>query len=393
MQINGVDLSSFGVQLYDRIISSNKVETTQDWLEGDVQPTYIRQQDKFKSMTLKFLITESDENEAFLIMSRLTMLLKKATIRFDDLNLLFDVTINGQTRQERLKNGNFILTVPLLSDYAKGTLEVYTTDSRATDNFQLTVLYYKDRNILLGSKKVLIRASQFTGEDTFQSLGIDVNAFVPDYYADGVATNFIGKMITYEELYATQTLIINYSPNVYTKELEYFIVQNDILTPVLSSTISFTKQEVDSARTIGSLVNLSLNKPNGYRAYTNYTQELTFENFMNFAPLQVYYEEIVNERTKEIVINYYAEQDNNTSSMLHSQTIVVKEGDIVDGKTLKDIINLNAYKPQKYYNDGICEDDINSLITFDDLEDVYSVTYNLTENIILAEYYLNSYPN
>ena len=393
MQINGVDLSSLGVQLYDRVLSSNKIETTQDWLEGDVQPTYIRQQDKFKSMTLKFLVTESDENEAFLIMSRLTMLLKKATIKFDDLDLLFDVTVNGQTHQERLKNGNFILSVPLLSDYAKGNLEIYTTDSRATDNFQLTLLYYKDRNVLLGSRKILIRASQFTGEDTFESLGIDVNAFVPDYYADGVVTNFVGRMLTYEELYAAQTLIINYSPNVYTKELEYFISQDGVLTPILSWVVQFTKQQVDNARSIGSLINLSFNKPNGYRATTNFTQELTFENFMNFAPLQVYYEEIVNERTKEIVIDYYAEQDNNTSALLHSQTIVVREGDIVDGKVLKDIINLNAYKPQKYYNDGICEDDINGLITFDDLKDTYTVMYNLTENIILVEYYLNSYPN
>ena len=62
MLINGVDLSSLGVQLYDRIITSNHIETTQDWLEGDIQPTYIRQQDRFKNITLQFLITETDEN-------------------------------------------------------------------------------------------------------------------------------------------------------------------------------------------------------------------------------------------------------------------------------------------------------------------------------------------
>ena len=39
MLINGVDLSSLGVQLYDRIITSNNIDTTQDWLDGDVQPT------------------------------------------------------------------------------------------------------------------------------------------------------------------------------------------------------------------------------------------------------------------------------------------------------------------------------------------------------------------
>ena len=41
------------------------------------------------------------------------MLLRKASIVFDDMDFIFDVTMNGTTKQERLKNGNFILTVPL----------------------------------------------------------------------------------------------------------------------------------------------------------------------------------------------------------------------------------------------------------------------------------------
>ena len=63
MLINGIDLSSLGVQLYDRILTSNKIDTTQDWLEGDIQPTYIRQQDTFKDIVLKFLVTEKDEDK------------------------------------------------------------------------------------------------------------------------------------------------------------------------------------------------------------------------------------------------------------------------------------------------------------------------------------------
>ena len=48
MLINGVELSALGVQLHNRIITSNSIETTHDWLDGDVQPTFVRQQDKFK---------------------------------------------------------------------------------------------------------------------------------------------------------------------------------------------------------------------------------------------------------------------------------------------------------------------------------------------------------
>ena len=120
MLINGVELSALGVQLHNRIITSNSIETTHDWLDGDVQPTFVRQQDKFKNIKLQFLITEKNEEDAFVIMSNLTMLLKKASIKFDDMTLQFDVALVGQTTQERLRNGNFIFTVNLESDYAKG---------------------------------------------------------------------------------------------------------------------------------------------------------------------------------------------------------------------------------------------------------------------------------
>ena len=43
MLINSIELSSLGVKLYDRVITSNQVQTTQDWLDGDIQPTNIRQ--------------------------------------------------------------------------------------------------------------------------------------------------------------------------------------------------------------------------------------------------------------------------------------------------------------------------------------------------------------
>lgn len=390
MLINNIDLSSLGAQLYDRILTSNKIETTQDWLEGDIQPTFIRQQDKFKSMILKFLITEKDENAAFMLMSRLTAILKKASIVFDDIDLIFDVVTNGETLQERLKNGNFILTVPLLSDYAKGKTEVYTTDARATDNFQLNILYYQDTNTLIGSKKVLIKASQFNGvNDTFESLGVNLNEHRPDYYNDGVVTNFTGRQLNYDNLYSIQTLIVNYTPVVYSKQVEYFIDVDGVKSSVLITDVKFTKAQIDNTSSIGRIVDLTLNKPNGYRAYTNFDEELTFNNFINFSPLQVYYEQLVNERTKELTINYYQEND-----IIASQTVIVKEGDIVDGKTLRDIINVEGYKPEKYYENGICEElDLDEIIDFDSLDNEYQITYKLSENLILVEYYLGEYPN
>ena len=36
MLINGVDLSVYGAKLYDRVISSNSIDTTSEWLDGDI---------------------------------------------------------------------------------------------------------------------------------------------------------------------------------------------------------------------------------------------------------------------------------------------------------------------------------------------------------------------
>ena len=396
MLINGIELSSLGAQLHDRVLTSNMVETTQDWLEGDIQPTFIRQQDKFKSMRLQFLITEMNEEIAFMTMSKLTSMLRKATIVFDDMDLLFDVVLDGKTNQSRLKNGNFILTVNLLSDYAKGTTEIYTTDSRATDYFYLNILYYQKGNILLGSDRVLIKPSQFNDLNiTFEKLGIDVNKYRPDYYNEGKVSNFEGRELTYENLQSVQSLIINYGPTTYYKDVQYFITEeeNGVYSLITSAVVSFTKEQIDKAATIGQIIDLSINKPNGYRARTNYNKDFDFENFLAFSPLEVYYDKIANELSKDIAVNYYIETDGEYS-LYHSQIINVKEGNIVNGMTLQNIINVNAYKPERYHNNGICEEhNLDGLIDFDSLQSSYDIKYPLSENIILVEYYLGSYPN
>jgi len=43
MLINGININTLGVKLYDRVINSNTVDTTQEWLDGDIQPTFVRQ--------------------------------------------------------------------------------------------------------------------------------------------------------------------------------------------------------------------------------------------------------------------------------------------------------------------------------------------------------------
>jgi hypothetical protein len=201
MLINGIELSNLGIQLYDRVLYSNDIDTAQEWLDGDIQPTFIRQQDRFKTIKLEFLVLCSDEDEAFKRISRLTALLKKSTIQFDDLNFTFDTSIVDVGEPTRLKNGNFIVSYTLSSGYAKGQREIYTTNANMTNAFKLTVAYYKNSTTLLDITTVVIRASMFEDPNvSFADLGIDVDKFLPEYYNHGIITNLNGLDLTYENL-------------------------------------------------------------------------------------------------------------------------------------------------------------------------------------------------
>ena len=69
-------------------------------------------------------------------------MLKKATIQFEDINLTFDVSLQGAAEPERLKNGSFTVAYELSSSYGRGNREIYTTNANLTNSFKLTVLYY-----------------------------------------------------------------------------------------------------------------------------------------------------------------------------------------------------------------------------------------------------------
>ena len=110
---------------------------------------------------------------------------------------------------------------------------------------------------------------------TFEKLGIDVNKYRPDYYNEGKVSNFEGRELTYENLQSVQSLIINYGPTTYYKDVQYFMSgeEDGMYSLITSAVVSFTKEQVDNAATIGQIIDLSVNKPNGYRARTNYNKE------------------------------------------------------------------------------------------------------------------------
>lgn len=396
MLINGIDINTLDVKLYDRVLTSNEVQTAQDWLDGDFQPTFVRQQDKFKDLKLSFLVLENDENEAFKAMSKLTALLKKATLRFDDIDCSFDVVLNGTSSPKRLKNGKFILEFNLKSDYGKGDEEIFTTDKSATEYFTLRIMYYMNTNTLVASETKTLRRADFaeTG-NTFDSIGIDLDKYREQYYQPGIPSNFVGMELNYDNLSKIQALIVNYAPTIYTIDVNHFkLNENSLYDLIAIVKTTFTYPQLLKITTIGELIDAKTLKPEGYIAKIMYDGPIKVEDLLENSPISVYYDKPEVDRQKDIVIRFAKEIDNGSYEPSGEKTIIVKESDIVDGAKLKDFIDVDAYKPSKYYNTGILlNGNLEDLITFDTLNLTYDVEYNRTVNIIHVEYYQGEYPN
>lgn len=394
MLINNIDLSSLGIKLYDRVITSNNVKTVEDWLEGDIQPTFVRQQDSFKNIKLDFLVLAESEDSAFIKISKLTQMLKKASIKFDDMDYIFDVTMRGQANPERLKNGNFVVTYDLAADYAKGEREVYTTNANLTNAFKLNVLYYQNSTTLLAAESVTMRASSFEDNNTLASIGIDADKYQPKYFKSGVVTNLGNKVLSYENLQNLGVLIINYPPMVYEFSVRYFLDNNGSYNDLLTEEIHFTYPGIQGVTNIAQLLNIKDYKPDGCRAEISYTGEITVENLIAASPIHVFYKPIENEKSKSVTITYSKEMDDGTFEIFDSIVIPVHESDIIVGSTLGDVINLSSKKPSKYYSNGyIFEHNATEEITYETLDVAYEVRYPKEENTIFIEYYLGTYPN
>ena len=116
-KINNLANTAFKAKMIDREIASNEVITIDDWLDGATQPTFIRQQEKFKEIMLTVIIEGTNEEDAYKMFSKLTRELSNGELKFDDMSLTFKVMINGAVSPKRLKPNVFEVSYKLKSSY------------------------------------------------------------------------------------------------------------------------------------------------------------------------------------------------------------------------------------------------------------------------------------
>lgn len=128
--INGHKASEYKAELIDRTISSSEVITIDDWLDNAIQPTFVRQQEKFKQIDLVVLLKATSEDEAQILFSKLTAELKYGELKFDDLSLSYKVTLDGVASPDRLRSGFYEITYSLKAAYG---MAAETSISRSND--------------------------------------------------------------------------------------------------------------------------------------------------------------------------------------------------------------------------------------------------------------------
>lgn len=123
--------------MINREISTNEVITVDDWLEGSIQPTFIRQQEKFKDITISVIVSGDTEEDAIKQISWLTAEFRNGILKFDDVSLSFKVTLNGSVTPNRLKPNVFEVEYSLKSSYGLEEETVINKTAGAASSFKV----------------------------------------------------------------------------------------------------------------------------------------------------------------------------------------------------------------------------------------------------------------
>jgi hypothetical protein len=203
-------------------------------------------------------------------------------------------------------------------------------------------------------------------------LGIDLDHYQTAEYQSGRLYN-AGAYTTFDAVLQSCVLQVYYIPVDYTIKIRY--KQDD-------SNVYVEEDKTINALTfltnpiLADIADINGKKPEGYQfdPEASYNGEITLTALTTASPIYIIYTEIQVARTKNILVRYKQELAS-TFSTINTSLIIVSEDDCIGGIRLRDINNLNAYKPE-YYNNGLLNGvSENALMYYDDLAANYEILY------------------
>jgi len=214
-------------------------------------------------------------------------------------------------------------------------------------------------------------------------IGINFNRYHTAEYNDGALYN-ASSFESYDDVVGAGILQIYYVPIEFPLLVRYYT--DDINYTQETYTINalqFFNQPV-----LGDLIDLTRYRPEGYQfsVADSYNGEITLSALTTASPITVKYEEVQTVRTKSILVRY-KQQLASGYSVLNTSLLTISEADTIGGIRLRDIINLDYYRPQ-YYDAGLLNGvSSNTLVNYDEIQVNYDVIYNATEYTTPVYYY------
>lgn len=136
-----VDISEYGAYLVDRTITPNEIITVSNWLEGAASPTYIRQQDSFKTITITLIVEGNSEQEVAYNISRVIDAFRaEKELEFEDMpDFIFPATLEGMPNITRLKPCIMKVELTFKGNYMRTRETTVVEPDISTGTFTFTV--------------------------------------------------------------------------------------------------------------------------------------------------------------------------------------------------------------------------------------------------------------
>lgn len=114
MTINGTDITAFGAALLRKSITNHDIIQIYDWLDGAASPVFSRSEQRFKDITLTFLIESSSEAETESYFSALILALKESVLVFDEFEKQYACHFKGKAEPKKLTDRAWLVEIDLL---------------------------------------------------------------------------------------------------------------------------------------------------------------------------------------------------------------------------------------------------------------------------------------
>lgn len=136
-----VNIGDYNAYLIDRTITPNEIITVNNWLEGAASPTYIRQQDSFKKITITLIVEGNSEQDVnYNISQIINAFRQEKELEFEDMpTFIFPASLDGLPEIERLKPCVMKVTLTFKGDYMRTKEEVIIEPDISTGTFTFTV--------------------------------------------------------------------------------------------------------------------------------------------------------------------------------------------------------------------------------------------------------------